>query len=84
MNEFLPSRFFDIEPTTVDTLREQLRDNMEMLKKQDVYEHTLYKKWKEVQDFQRFRNRSEVVKAKIWTPTDLQDLLGTVKEIEAL
>jgi len=82
--EFLPSQFFDLEPTTVDTLREKLRTNMELLKSQDVYEHTLYKKWVEVQEFRRFINRSEVVKAKIWTPTDFQDLLGTVKEIEAL
>lgn len=84
MNEFLPGQFFDLEPTTVDTLREQLHTNMEMLKKQDVYEHTLYKKWKEVQDFRIFRNRSEVVKANIWTPTDFRDLLGTVEEIEKL
>ena len=84
MTDFLPGVFFDLEPTTVDTLREKLRDNMELLKSQDVYEHTLYKKWVEVQDFRRFINRSEVVKAKIWTPTDFQDLLGTVKEIEAL
>jgi len=84
MNDFLPGRFFDIEPTTVDTLREKFRLHMEMLKEQDVYEHTLYKKWKEVQDYRRFINRSEVVKAKIWTPTDIQDRELTVSEIQAL
>ena len=84
MNDFLPSEFFDIEPTTVDTLREKFRVHMELLKSQDVYEHTLYKKWKEVQDYQRFINRSEVVKAKIWTPTDFNDRDATLSEIEAI
>ena len=83
-DEFLPSQFFDIEPTTVDTLREKFRLHMEMLKKQDVYEHTLYKKWKEVQDYRRFINRSEVVKAKIWTPSDINDVDLTRSEILAI
>jgi hypothetical protein len=86
MNDFLPSLFFDVEPTTVDTLREELRDNMEMLKLQTVEEHTLYKKWQEIHppEFRKFRNRSEVVKAKIWVPTDLNDKEQTIREIEAL
>lgn len=84
MIDFLPGQFFDIEPTTADTLREKLRLHMEMLKEQDVFEHTLYKKWVEVQGFQKLVNRSEVVKAKVWVPTDINDLDGTIKEIEAL
>jgi len=84
MNDFLPSEFFDIEPTTVDTLREKFRLHMEMLKTQDVYEHTLYKKWKEVQEYRRFINRSEVVKAKIWTPTNIDDVDLTRAEILAI
>jgi hypothetical protein len=84
MSEFLPGKFFDVEPTTVDTLREKLRNNMEMLKDQDVYEHTLYKKWVEVQRFKKLINRSQVVKAKIWTPTDIFSLDRTIEEIEAM
>jgi len=83
-NDFLPSQFFDLEPTTVDTLREKFRSHMEMLKQQDVYEHTLYKKWKEAQDYQRLINRSEVVKAKIWVPTDIRNVEQTEQELRDL
>jgi len=84
MTNFLPSQFFDIEPTTVDTLREKFRKHMDMLKKQTVYEHTLYKKWKEVQEYSKMINKSEMVKANIWIPTDIYDLDRTIEEIEAL
>jgi len=84
MTEFLPSRFFDMEPTTVDTLREKFRLHMDMLKTQDVRQHTLYKKWKEVQGYQKWINKSEITKAKIWTPTDITNVDQTVEEIEAL
>jgi len=83
-DDFLPGQFFDIEPTTADTLREKFRQHMEMLKSQDVYEHTLYKKWNEVQEYSRFINRSEMVKAKIWTPTNIEDKAQTVAEIEKI
>lgn len=84
MTDFLPSQFFDVEPTTVDILREKLRLHMDMLKLMDVREFTLYKKWIEVQQYRRFGNRSEVVKAKIWTPTDFGDVERTEAEIRAL
>ena len=83
-NDFLPSRFFDVEPTTVDTLRQKLVTHMNMLKSMDVYEMTLYKKWVEAQKYLKFINRSEVVKARIWTPTDILDKEQTVNEINAL
>jgi len=84
MTDFLPSKFFDVEPTTVDTLREKLRSHMEMLKSQGVREHTLYKKWVEVQNYRKQYNRSTVVKAKIWTPTDINNVDITTNEIEAI
>ena len=81
---FLPSKFFDIEPTTVDTLREKFRKHMDTLKNMDVYELTLYKKWMEIQDYGSLINRSQVVKAKIWAPKDFSNHKGTVKEVRAL
>lgn len=76
--------FWDFEPTTVDTLAEKLRHNMELLKSQNVFEHTLYKKWKEVQGFRNRHDQAAMVKAKIWTPTDINNLDDTIAEIEAL
>lgn len=84
MTEFLPGKFFDVEPTTVDTLREKLRVHMEFLKSMNVREHTLYKKYIEVQDYRKMANRSSVTKANIWTPTDITDKERTIKELGAL
>lgn len=83
-DEFLPSRFFDIEPTTVDSLREKFRKHMDSLRAMDVFELTLHKKWMEVQDYQSMVNRSQVVKSKIWTPTDFANKEQTVAEVRAL
>lgn len=84
MTEFLPSEFFDLRPTTLDTLREDLRLHMDMLGTMDVREHTLYKKWLEVQKFSKQINLSQVVKAKIWVPIDIFNEEQTVEEIRAL
>ena len=77
-------QFTTFEPVTVDTLAEKLRLNMEMLKEQDVYEHTLYKKWKEIQEYRSRHDQASIVKAKIWEPTDINNLDQTISEIEAL
>lgn len=77
--------FFDLSPITKEAMGERLRAHMEMLKQQTVYEHTLYKKWKYLQDrYTKHPNLSEVVKARIWTPSDLNDQQRTVEEINAL
>lgn len=76
--------FFDFPPITKDVVGGRLRANMDMLKQQDVYEHTLYKKWKYLQGYSKHVNFSEVVKAKIWTPSDINDQQRTVDEINAL
>ena len=77
-------QFTTFVPVTVDTLSEKLRLNMEMLKEQNVYEHTLYKKWKEIQEYRSRHDLASIVKAKIWEPSDINDLEGTIAEIEAL
>ena len=77
-------QFSTFEPVTVNMLAEKLRIKMEMLKEQDVYEHTLYKKWKEIQEYRSRHDLASIVKAKIWEPSDINDLDGTIAEIHAL
>lgn len=78
------SKFFDIEPETKETLRRDFLSHMEWLRKQTVYENTLYRKWKFLQSYQRHVNKAEIVQANIWTPQDIFDREKTVSEIEEL
>lgn len=85
MQNTLSSEFFDIPPITKEAMGEKLRAHMDMLKQQDVFEHTLYKKWKYLQDqYTKHPNLSEMVKARIWTPSDIDDQQRTIEEINAL
>ena len=47
-------------------------------------EQTFYKKWVEVQQLTNYINKSGISKAKIWTPTDINDQELTIKEIDQL
>lgn len=58
--------------------------NMDMLKSMSVEELTFYKKWCEVKNYRDFMSKSGGVKAKIWRPKDINDLNGTLVEINAL
>lgn len=80
----MSSEFFDLPPITKEVVGGRLRANMDMLKQQNVYEHTLYKKWKYLRDFREHPNLSEVVKANIWTPSDIHDQQRTMEEINNL
>lgn len=85
MQNSIAPEFFDFPPITKDTVSGRLRANMDMLKKQTVQEHTLYKKWKYLQDqYSKHPNVSEIVKANIWTPSDINDQQRTIDEINAL
>ena len=70
-----------------DSEKKKFIDHMEFLKKQTVQEHTLYKKWVELTT--TFNSTGDIVKAaeveaKIWMPTDINDLETTVSEIEMM
>ena len=77
--------FFDVQEVTIDDAKQAFIDNMDMLKSMPVQEQTLYKKWKEINS--RYVNKMDaarVVKAKIWTPTDIMNKEQTVRELEEL
>lgn len=79
------SDFFDVPELSIDDAKERFIKNMDMLKTMPVQEQTLYKKWKEIKGYYSSKvDASRVVKAKIWTPTDIMNKEHTVKEIRAL
>jgi hypothetical protein len=77
--------FFDAPKFDFDKEKQLFVENLDMLKSMSVQEQTLYKKYKEVNQYYRNSiDKARVVKAKIWTPTDLNNKELTVKEIQAL
>ena len=78
-NEFFDTGEFDFELEKSKFIK-----NMDYLKSMSAEEQTFYKKWLEVQTYGKYINKSGIVKAKIWTPTDINNLDLTVKEIESL
>jgi hypothetical protein len=83
MNKF--AEFFDVPEVSIDDAKQRFIDNMDMLKSMPVQEQTLYKKWKEIKGYYANKvDASRVVKAKIWTPTDIMNKEQTVAEINAL
>jgi hypothetical protein len=79
MNEFWESGNFDF-----DIEKRKFIDNLNFLKSMTAEEQTFYKKWLEVQELTHYINKSGVSKAKIWTPTDINDEQLTIKEIESI
>ena len=64
--------FFDTPKFDFDKEKQLFVENLDMLKNMPVQEQTLYKKWKEVNGYYRnAMDKARIVKAKIWTPTDL-------------
>ena len=81
--------FFEdvVEEFNYDEKRKELIDNLDILKNMSVEEATLYKKWQEFnkeQDFHKYAYKFDVLRKKIWTPTDINNYDLTVSEIEAL
>lgn len=74
--------FFGIESFDFETNKKRLVDNLNKLKAMSVEEQTFYKKWQEIQLYSDCSSKANIVKAKIWTPTDFEDESLTVKEIE--
>jgi hypothetical protein len=74
--------FFGVEAFDFENNKKKLIDNLNHLKSMTVEEQTFYKKWQEIQGYAKFANKANTVKAKIWSPSDLDDELLTIKEIE--
>jgi len=74
--------FFGVEKFNFDSNKKRLIDNLDFLKAMSVEEQTFYKKWLEVQNYRDVASKLNTIKAKIWTPTDINDELLTIKEIE--
>ena len=78
------NEFFDAGEFDFDLEKSKFIKNIDYLKSMSAEEQTFYKKWVEVQTYENYLNKSGVAKAKIWTPTDINNVELTVKEIEQL
>ena len=78
------NEFFDAGEFEFDLEKSKFIKNIDYLKSMSAEEQTFYKKWVEVQTYKDYLNKSGVVKAKIWTPTDINNVELTVKELESL
>jgi hypothetical protein len=78
------NEFFDAGEFDFDLEKSKFIKNMDYLKSMSAEEQTFYKKWLEVQTYSKHINKSGIVKAKIWTPTDINNVDLTIKEIESL
>lgn len=77
--------FFDAPTFSLEDAKKRFVENMDLLKSMPVQMQTLYKKWKEVNGYYANKvDASRVVKARIWTPTDIMNKEQTVAEIQAL
>ena len=81
--------FFDIETDfNFNKEKESFINNLNMLKSMSVQESTLYKKWQEFnKDEYKMRTKAhmfDIIKSKLWKPTDIMNYDLTVKEIEAI
>ncbi len=76
--------FFEAPIFDYDTEKKKFGTHMDTLKAMSVEELTFYKKWQEVKDYRDMMTKAEEVKSKIWRPTDINDKVLTVSEIEKL
>ena len=83
------NNFFDIKDDfNFETEKQNFVQNLNMLKSMTVQESTLYKKWQEFnKDEYKMRTKAhkfDIIKSKLWKPTDIMNYDLTVKEIEAI
>ena len=67
--------------------KQNLIDNLDMLKQMSVEEQTLYKKWQEMNKggkMSKIKKKLYSYKENLWKPTFLKDTLQTITEIENL
>ena len=65
--------YFGIEAFDFETNKKKLIDNLNFLKAMSVEEQTFYKKWLEIQTCESLSSKANTIKARIWTPTDIND-----------
>jgi hypothetical protein len=86
--EDLAQKFFEVQTFDFNEEKRKFINSMDELKKKSVEEFTFYKKWEEISQIygkdSDFTANSPQVKAKIWTPKDINDEAGTIKEIQNL
>jgi len=83
------NNFFDIQDEfNFETEKQNFVENLDMLKGMSVQESTLYKKWqefnKDVYNMRTKAHKFDIIKSKLWKPTDIMNYDLTVKEIEAI
>ena len=83
------NKFFETtDDFNFETEKQNFVQNLDMLKTLSVQESTLYKKWQEFnKDEYKMRTKAhkfDIIKSKLWKPTDIMNYDLTVKEIEAL
>ena len=83
------NNFFDIKDDfNFETEKQNFVQNLDMLKSMSVQESTLYKKWQEFnKDEYKMRTKAhkfDIIKSKLWKPTDIMNYDLTVQEIEAI
>jgi len=86
--------FFDIDESDVRQTfefqreRDRFKENMEFLNSMSVEEHTLYKKWQElnVDRVKMFKKKSTIGRYYdwLWRPADIRDKDRTIAEVEAI
>ena len=80
----MSNEFFDAGEFDFELEKRKFIKNIDYLKSMSAEEQTFYKKYIEVQGYSKMLNKSGVTKAKIWTPTDINDVNKTISEIEKL
>jgi hypothetical protein len=78
------AEFFDMPTSEREAERDKFMAHMDSLKEMSNEEHTLYKKWVEVQDLGYMIDKSSLVKANIWRPRDILDKEKTLEDLGAL
>jgi len=76
--------YFGVEAFDFEGNKRKLIDNLNLLKAMSVEEQTFYKKWLEIQTCESLSSKANTIKARIWTPTDINDESLTIKEIESI
>ena len=68
MGNTLTHPFFKLPDISLADRKQALVDHLTFLQSMDVYELTLYKKWKRMQEYRTLLNRASVIKANMWQP----------------
>lgn len=76
--------FFSIEKFDYEKNKTTFVSHMDMLREMTNEEYILYKKWKELQSFSKYIDKSSILKANIWIPSDIMNFDSTVEEINSL